>query len=222
MNSDARDRRDADLPLRLVLASASPRRRELLTSLGLRFTVDPPQLEETPRCGEDPRAWAGRLSQEKAALVAARHTPPALILAADTLVIDDGEALGKPVNADDARRMLRRLRGRAHEVCTAFTLQRAGDAGRRLTRLGRTRVHMRAWSDAEQEAYVAGGDPLDKAGAYAIQHPVFAPVARIEGSYSNVVGLPLELLQEALRQFGGPDAFRRGPAEPGPGRGEQP
>ena len=222
MNSDARDRRDADPPLRLVLASASPRRRELLASLGLRFTVDAPQLAETPRFGEDPRAWAGRLSQEKAALVAARHAPPALILAADTLVIDDGEALGKPVNADDARRMLRRLRGRAHEVCTAFTLQPAGDAGRRLTRLGRTRVHMRAWSDGEQEAYVAGGDPLDKAGAYAIQHPVFAPVARIEGSYSNVVGLPLELLQEALRQFGGPDAFRRGPAEPEPGRGEQP
>ena len=222
MNREARDRRDADPPLRLVLASASPRRRELLASLNLRFTVDAPQLEERPRCGEDPRAWAGRLSQEKAALVAARHAPPALILAADTLVIDDGEALGKPVNADDAHRMLRRLRGRAHEVCTAFTLQPAGDAGRRLTRLGRTRVHMRAWSDAEQAAYVAGGDPLDKAGAYAIQHPVFAPAARIEGSYSNVVGLPLELLQEALREFGGLAAFRRGPVKTDPVRGVEP
>lgn len=208
MNREARDRRDADPPLRLVLASASPRRRELLASLGLRFTVDAPQLEETRLPGETPHTWAGRLSQEKAALVALRHAPPALILAADTLVIDDGEALGKPVNADDAHRMLRRLRGRAHEVCTAFTLQPAGDAGRRLTRLGSTRVHMRAWADTEQEAYVAGGDPLDKAGAYAIQHPVFAPVARIEGSYSNVVGLPLELLQEALRQFGGLEAYR--------------
>lgn len=208
MNREARDRRDADPPLRLVLASASPRRRELLASLGLRFTVDAPQLEETQLPGETPHAWAGRLSQEKAALVATRHAPPALILAADTLVIDDGEALGKPVNADDAHRMLRRLRGRAHEVCTAFTLQPAGEAGRRLTRLGRTRVHMRAWSGAEQAAYVAGGDPLDKAGAYAIQHPVFAPVARVEGSYSNVVGLPLELLQEALREFGGLEAYR--------------
>lgn len=222
MNREARDRRDADPPLRLVLASASPRRRDLLASLGLRFTVDPPQLKESRLPGEEPRAWAGRLSQEKAALVAARHRPPAIILAADTLVIDDGEALGKPVNTDDAHRMLRRLRGRAHEVCTAFTLQPAGDAGRRLTRLGRTRVHMRAWSGAEQEAYVAGGDPLDKAGAYAIQHPVFAPVERIEGSYSNVVGLPLELLQEALCEFGGLDAFRRGPAKPDPVRGVQP
>ena len=206
----ARVRQDAERPLRLVLASASPRRRDLLASLNLRFTVDPPRREESRRPGEEPRAWARRLSQEKAALVAARRRPPAIILAADTLVIDGDEALGKPVDDDEARRMLRRLRGRAHEVCTAFTLQRAGADGSGLTRLGRTRVHMRAWSDAEQEAYVASGDPLDKAGAYAIQHPVFAPVARIEGSYSNVVGLPLELLQEALREFGGPDIFRRG------------
>ncbi|MCY3947509.1 MAG: Maf family protein [Anaerolineaceae bacterium] len=199
---------DPDRPAPLVLASASPRRRELLDSLGLRFRVDAPQLDESPLPGEHPQAWATRLSQAKAAQVAARHAPPALILAADTLVIDGAAALGKPVDAADARRMLRRLRARSHEVCTAFTLQRAGGGGRRLTRLCRTRVHMRAWSDAEQADYVASGDPLDKAGAYAIQHPVFAPVARIEGSYSNVVGLPLEMLQEALTHFGGLDSWR--------------
>ncbi len=199
---------DPDRPACLVLASASPRRRELLASLKLRFHVDAPQLDESPTPGEEPQAWATRLSQAKAALVAARHAPSALILAADTLVIDGAEALGKPVDAADAQRMLRQLRSRSHEVCTAFTLQRAGGGGQRLTRLCRTRVHMRAWSDAEQEDYVASGDPLDKAGAYAIQNPVFAPVKRIEGSYSNVVGLPLEMLQEALTQFGDLDTWR--------------
>ena len=199
---------EPERPLRLVLASASPRRRELLDTLGLRFRVDAPQLDESPLPGEEPQAWARRLSQDKAAQVAARHAPPALILAADTLVIDGAAALGKPVDAADAHRMLRQLRGRSHEVCTAFTLQRAGGCGQRLTRLCRTRVHMRAWSDAEAADYVASGDPLDKAGAYAIQHPDFAPVARIEGSYSNVVGLPLEMLQEALLHFGGLDTWR--------------
>lgn len=193
---------------RLVLASASPRRRELLESLGLRFTVDAPELDEARLPGEAARAWARRLSQEKAALVAARHGPPALILAADTLVIDGAEALGKPVDAEDARRMLGQLRGRAHEVCTAFTLQGTGAEAQRLTRLCSTRVHMRAWSAAEQAAWIASGDAFDKAGAYAIQHPVFAPVARIEGSYSNVVGLPLEMLQAALTACGGLDALR--------------
>ena len=192
---------------RLILASASPRRRELLASLGLRFTVDAPQLDESRLAGEAPRAWARRLSKEKAALVAARHAPPVLILAADTLVIDGDEALGKPANTADAQRMLCQLRGRAHEVCTAFTLQRPGEEEQRLTRLCCTRVHMRAWSAAGQAAYIASGDPLDKAGAYAIQHPGFAPVARIEGSYSNVVGLPLEMLQAALAEFGGLDNY---------------
>lgn len=208
LNATARVQQDADQAARLVLASASPRRRELLTSLGLRFVVDAPQLDETQLPDEDPHAWATRLSQAKAALVAARHRAPALILAADTLVIDNAQALGKPDDDADAHRMLRRLRGRSHEVCTAFTLQRAGAGGERLTRLCRTRVHMRAWSGAEQADYVSSGDPLDKAGAYAIQHPVFAPAARIEGSYSNVVGLPLEMLEEALERFGGLDSFR--------------
>ena len=192
---------------RLVLASASPRRRRLLASLGLRFTIDAPQLDEASRPGETARDRALRLSREKAAHVAARTAAPALILAADTLVIDGGEALGKPADASAARDMLERLRGRAHEVCTAITLQESGAGGRALTRLCSTRVHMRAWSAAEQEAWIAGGGALDKAGGYAIQDPVFAPVARIEGSYSNVVGLPLETLREALAEFGGTDAL---------------
>ena len=201
------EQRAADPRPRLVLASASPRRRELLASLGLRFTVDAPELDESRLPCEEPHAWASRLSQAKAAIVAARNAAPALILAADTLVIDGQQALGKPADAADARRMLCQLRGRAHEVCTAFTLQRPGEEAPRVTRLCCTRVHMRAWSAAEQAAYIAGGDPFDKAGAYAIQHPVFAPVARIEGSYSNVVGLPLEMLQEALAKFGGLDNY---------------
>ncbi len=196
------------MTLRLVLASASPRRRELLTSLGLRFTVDAPELDENRLPGEEPRAWARRLSQAKAALVAARSAAPALILAADTLVIDGDEALGKPADAEDAHCMLSQLRGRAHEVCTAFTLQGTGADAQRLTRLCSTWVHMRAWSAAEQAAWIASGEAFDKAGAYAIQHPGFAPVARIEGSYSNVVGLPLEMLLDALTAFVGLDALR--------------
>ena len=117
---------------------------------------------------------------------------PALIIAADTIVLDGGALLGKPLDAGDARRMLRRLRGRAHEVVTAFTLKVAGDRPQVITGHARTVAHMRDYSDAELEAYINSGDPLDKAGAYAIQNEDFRPVARIEGSYTNVVGLPLD------------------------------
>ena len=127
----------------------------------------------------------------------------ALIISADTIVLDGGELLGKPADAADARRMLRQLRGRAHvRSCTAFTLHRASDAPRVITRHARTLAYMRDFNDAEIEAYIASGDPLDKAGAYGIQNDAFRPVARIEGSYSNVVGLPLEALAEALTELG--------------------
>ena len=193
-------------PLRTILASSSPRRRELLAQLGLRFEIIKPDIDESRRAAENLVDYAERLSREKAE-AAARLLGggPALIIAADTIVLDGGALLGKPVDAAEARRMLRRLRGREHAVVTAFTLNladRAGDAPRFITRHARTVVYMRDYSDAELEAYVSSGDPLDKAGAYAIQNDAFRPVARIEGSYSNVVGLPLDELRAGLRELG--------------------
>ena len=200
--------------MRLILASSSPRRRELISRLSPRFDVISPEIDETRRAGEPLVGYVRRLSRQKAEAVAqALGSSPALIIAADTIVIlaadtigidDDGELLGKPTDAADARRMLQQLRGRAHEVITAFTLHQRGLRERIITRHERTVVHMREFSDAEIDAYVATGDPLDKAGSYAIQNEEFHPVARIEGSYSNVVGLPLEALELALRETGYP------------------
>ena len=189
--------------MRLILASSSPRRRELLAGLGLRFEIIKPDIDESCRAAEDLVEYAERLSREKAEAVARLlDETPALVISADTIVMDGGELLGKPADDGDARRMLLRLRGREHEVVTAFTLYRAGDAPRTITRHARTAVEMRAFSEAEIDAYVATGDPLDKAGAYGIQNDEFRPVARIEGSYSNVVGLPLEALKAALGDIG--------------------
>ncbi|MCE2471070.1 MAG: septum formation protein Maf [Anaerolineae bacterium] len=189
--------------MRLILASSSPRRRELLAGLGLRFEIIKPDIDESRRAAEDLVEYAERLSREKAEAVARTlDETPALVISADTIVMDGGELLGKPADDGDARRMLWMLRGREHEVVTAFTLYRAGDAPRVITRHARTAVEMRAFSEAEIDAYVATGDPLDKAGAYGIQNEEFRPVARIEGSYSNVVGLPLEALKAALGDIG--------------------
>lgn len=182
----------------VVLASSSPRRRELLTSLGIVFTVIKPEIDETQHPGESPYDYVQRLSVEKAAAAAEQIHAPAVILAADTIVIDEGDILGKPADADEARRMLRRLRGRTHQVCTAITLYRRDDLPQHVTRLTCTAVTMRAYTDAEIEAYIATGDPFDKAGGYAIQHAEFAPVAHIDGSESNVIGLPLETLRAML------------------------
>lgn len=190
-------------PMRLILASSSPRRRELLAQLGLRFEIIQPDIDESRRADEELVGYADRLSREKAEAVARQlDARPALIIAADTIVMDDGELLGKPADAADARRMLRQLRGRQHLVVTAFTLYQAGATARVITRHARTVVEMRDISDSEIDAYIASGDPLDKAGAYGIQNEEFRPVARIEGSYSNVVGLPLDKLQAALRELG--------------------
>ena len=191
--------------MRVILASSSPRRRELLAQLGLRFEVVKPDVDESRRAGEDLVDYAERLSREKAEAVAGLlGERAALIISADTIVIDGAELLGKPADAADARRMLRRLRKREHEVVTAFTLYVARERPRVITRHARTVVRMRDYSEAEIEAYIATGDPLDKAGAYAIQNQAFRPVARIEGSYSNVVGLPLGALAEALAALGLP------------------
>jgi septum formation protein len=198
-----------------ILASSSPRRRELLASLGVDFTVVKPQIDETRRNGEDLIAYVQRLSQEKADAVAEKVSSPAAILAADTIVIlaadtigieTGGELLEKPVDADDARRMLRRLRGRPHAVCTAITLLRLDDKPQRVSETVFTTVTMRDYDDDEIEAYIASGDPFDKAGSYAIQNEDFHPVAHIDGSYTNVVGLPVEAVERALKTIGWPSA----------------
>jgi len=193
---------------RFILASGSPRRRELLASLGVEFEVIKSDIDETTLPDENPYDYVRRLSQEKAAAVAtdiADHS--AIILAADTVVLlqtnPDAaiEILGKPQDADEARAMLSRLRGRQHTVCTAFTLLH-GDMS--LTRLVSTFVFMRDYKDDEIEAYIASGDPFDKAGSYAIQNEAFHPVERINGSYNNVVGLPICAVRDALLEIGYP------------------
>lgn len=189
------------MTLPFILASGSPRRRELLASLGVPFTVVKPDIDETERLGEDPVAYVRRLSREKADAVAARLSEPAAILAADTTVIFDGRILGKPATATEAQAMLVALRDTAHTVCTALTLMRTDVPQRVRTEHTLTTVVMRPYTDAEIAAYIASGDPFDKAGGYAIQHAGFAPAARIEGSHTNVVGLPVETLDVMLKDF---------------------
>ncbi|MBC7238150.1 MAG: septum formation protein Maf [Chloroflexi bacterium] len=187
-------------PDQIVLASGSPRRRRLLAALGLSFTVASADIDEATMPGEAPASLVTRLSAAKARAVLAAY-PHALIIAADTCVVLDGEILGKPANPLEAFEMLARLRDRRHEVYTGLALLDA-PSGRLHKDVVRTAVYMRAYSEQEIARYVRTGDPLDKAGAYAIQHAGFDPVARIEGCYTNVVGLPLCRLYVALRAWG--------------------
>lgn len=184
----------------LILASASPRRRELLSRLGRPFTVVIPGVEEQPWPREKPASYALRNAAEKARAVAARH-PDATILAADTIVVLDDHILEKPVDAEHAAAMLRRLSGRAHEVITGVCLWQPGGGGfRERADAVRTAVRFRALSDAEIAAYVATGEPMDKAGAYAIQGGAARFVAGYDGPYDNVVGLPLDPVRRWLAQ----------------------
>jgi len=199
---------------RLILASSSPRRRELLASLGLTFDIRKPDVDESCRPDETPFAYVERVGIDKAQAIARQiHDEDALILAADTIVLAadtigvtaQGVLLGKPTDADDARAMLRQLRGKMHLVSTSivFCVVSADNRAPRLhTRRSVTRVTMRDYTDAEIDAYIATGDPMDKAGSYAIQHPTFHPVARIDGCYTNVVGLPLCEVKRGLAAFG--------------------
>ncbi|MBN1977988.1 MAG: septum formation protein Maf [Anaerolineae bacterium] len=179
---------------RLLLASQSPRRRELLALLGLPFETAAPDVDEAPRAGEVPAALAARLSQAKAQACSNGHS---IVIACDTIVAHEGQVLGKPRDKDEAVEMLRRLRGRSHSVYTAVTLLRKADNSI-LTDVAETLVIMRAYTDDELAAYVASGDPMDKAGAYAIQHPGFAPASDVQGCYANVMGLPLCHLTRCL------------------------
>ena len=184
---------------RLVLASASPRRADLLRAAGLTFDVAPADIDEDVRAGEDPAGYVDRLAREKAASVADRH-PDAFVLAADTTVVVDGMILGKPVDADDARRMLRLLSGRSHEVLTGVCLLGPGAFERAA--VVRTTVEFARLTDAEIAWYAATGEPLDKAGAYAVQGLASRFVWRIEGSHPNVVGLPVEVVYAWCREAG--------------------
>jgi len=180
----------------LILASASPRRQELLHRAGIAFVVQPSDIPEVPRPEEVPRAFAERLAREKA-LVVLEQRPEDVVLGADTVVVVEGESLGKPSDADDAARMLRMLSGREHEVITAVCL-----ASKQFedVRSESTAVTMVTISDAEIREYVASGEPMDKAGAYAIQGLAARWIPKIQGDYSNVVGLPVSLVERMLRE----------------------
>ena len=185
---------------RLVLASGSPRRKELLAQVGLDFAVEVSGVDETLRAGETPRAHTRRLARAKASAVAERR-PGEWILGADTTVVIDGKILGKPRDAADAARMLRMIGGRWHVVFTSFCLMNAGDP-RSVEETAESRVFFRALTGAEIRWYIASGEPMDKAGAYAVQGIGAALVQRIEGSYTNVVGLPLAETVTALERLG--------------------
>lgn len=185
---------------RIILASSSPRRRELLSQIGLPFSLMPVDIDERPRPGEPPVDYAERLALEKAC-AASDRLGGGIVIAADTIVVVHGAILGKPSDASDARRMLSELSGREHEVVTALAVRDTASA-RSAVRASITRVWFRTLTDREIDDYVATGEPLDKAGAYGIQGRGALLVERIEGCYSNVVGLPLSLLGEMLRDFG--------------------
>ncbi|MBF5041450.1 septum formation inhibitor Maf [Aggregicoccus sp. 17bor-14] len=177
----------AAAPLRLVLASASPRRRELLAQLGLLFEVCAADIDETPHPGEPPEAYVQRLAREKARAVAA-HRPGQWVLAADTTVVLDGDILGKPLDAAEARTMLARLSGRTHSVFTGVALAGPGAPAETLVR---TEVTFRPLGAEEIAWYVGTGEPLDKAGSYAVQGKGGFLVQALAGSPTNVIGLPL-------------------------------
>ncbi len=184
---------------KIVLASASPRRKELLEKLGIPFQVEASEFSESAVQNLTPVETVKFLSLEKARMVSKKY-PDALIIAADTIGVLDGKIIGKPDGAGDAVRMLRELSGRTHKVITGFTIMDSG-TGKTLTRTVATEVTFRKLSRREIEAYVATGEPLDKAGAYAIQGLGAVLVKEIKGDYYNVMGLPLGALSAALKRF---------------------
>ena len=193
----------------LVLASASPRRQELLRNAGIPFVLQPTDIPEVPWPGEAPRAFAERMAREKA-LTVFRQRPDDFVLGADTIVIVDAEILGKPRDAADAARMLRLLSGRRHQVTTGVCLvapqrraeNRQLETGFEDVRSATTIVTVTALSDDDIRSYISTGEPMDKAGAYAIQGRASRWISHIEGDYFNVVGLPVSLVYKMLRERG--------------------
>jgi MAF protein len=187
----------------LILASNSPRRRQLLGLTGWTFDSIAADIDEQPLPGEDPQAYVLRLAEEKAHCILAGLTgvvQEGAVVAADTTVVMDGEILGKPRDAAEAEQMLRQLRGRLHQVYSGLVVLGLQNQPIRSAVIA-TEVHMRAYRDDEILAYVASGDPLDKAGAYAIQHREFHPVDSLNGCYANVIGLPLCHLARMLTEI---------------------
>jgi septum formation protein len=185
----------------LVLASNSPRRRELLALGGWIFDTRPAEVDENQRPGEAPGTYVLRLAESKARTCAASAHQDQTILAADTAVVDGKAILGKPKDKAEAVEMLWRLRSRTHQVYTGIAVIGMSDANLGMD-LCVTDVPMRLYSDKEIDTYVASGDPLDKAGAYAIQHSEFHPVEKLSGCQASVMGLPLCHLTRTLRKFG--------------------
>lgn len=194
--------------MNFILASASPRRRELLSSIGLTFDVRPSHVPEVRNEGEAPEEYVARLSREKAHALA-QENPERWVIAADTTVLLGDELLEKPVDANDAARMLATIAGQTHIVYTGVTLQNAG-RGWHDTRVAESEVRMLPLTRDEIEWYVATGEPLDKAGAYAVQGIGAMFIESIHGSYTNVVGLPLATLFQMLKRAG-IDPLRRQP-----------
>lgn len=191
--------------MKLILASSSPRRAEILANAGLPFSVLSSAVDESPHPGESPVTLVQRLANAKADLVTARAVGPAIILAADTVVVLDDKILGKPNSLEDARHMLQQLSGRTHCVLTGVALVRLPDGERRQF-IESTLVHFRPIRDAELSAYLATEEPHDKAGAYAIQGRAGRYIPRIEGCYFNVVGLPLSRVLTELQTLGWPES----------------
>jgi MAF protein len=185
---------------RLILASGSPRRRELISLLGLPFIIRAANVDECQLGGESPAEMVVRLSQAKARSIGDARRDE-LVIAADTVVALDDQVLGKPADPDEAAHMLRLLRGRLHNVYSGISAWHPA-SGRLVSELSNSVVWMRDYADDEIARYVDSGDPLDKAGAYAIQHPAFDPVARVEGCWLSVMGFPLCHLGRALAQVG--------------------
>ena len=185
---------------KIVLASGSPRRQELLQRIGITdFDIRVPRTEETYPAGLSPRQTVEYISREKSDAAAALCTPEEIIITADTMVFLDDQRLGKPVDEADALRMLTDLAGRRHTVCTGVTLRQGQ---RSLTRAQSTDVYFRPASESELRAYIRGGEPMDKAGAYGVQGQGALLVERIDGDFFNVMGLPVLLLSRMLAEFG--------------------
>jgi len=187
--------------MKLVLASSSPRRAEVLAEAGFTFDAVAANVDESRQPSEEAEAYVRRLAEAKAQAVAGGVAPPAIVIAADTVVVLDGEVLGKPASGEDAARILRGLSGRTHQVLTGLAVLRIPEGAARVE-LETTQVSFAPLTETEIEAYVASGEPLDKAGAYAIQGRGGRFVARVEGCYFNVVGLPLARLYRILGEMG--------------------
>jgi septum formation protein len=184
--------------MRIVLASASPRRADLLRAAGILFDVFPVDVDERFRPDEKPEDAVARLAEMKATAALASH-PGSVVVGADTTVVVHGDALAKPVDAADARRMLRLLSGRTHDVLTGVCVSRTG---RRLVHVETTRVRMAQLTEGEIEWYISTAEPFDKAGAYAVQGLASRFITGIDGSYSNVVGLPISNVYDLLKALG--------------------